>query len=110
MTRHLMATRILPSHVQEYLAMHRAPDPAVGPALLAHGHADYRLHLLGGYAIASFDYLGSDLDADRARLRALPELADWMARTKACQAPLSEAPNAPVWSPLQQIYPLQGER
>lgn len=104
MSRILMATRIRPDRLEDYLAMHRVPDAAVVPMLDRFGHRAYRLHMLGEVAIASFDYTGADLDADRKALRARPELVDWMRRTAACQVPLGSEPGAPIWSPLPLIF------
>lgn len=104
MSRVLMATRIRQERLEDYQAMHRAPDPAVGPNLARFGHEAYRLHMLGEIAIASFDYTGADLDADRKALRARPELADWMRRTAACQLSLGGAPGSPLWSRLPLIF------
>jgi L-rhamnose mutarotase len=104
MSRILMATRIRPDRLQDYLTMHSAPDADVAPMLRRFGHDGYRLHLLGEIAIASFDYTGTDLDADRKALRARPELADWMRRTAACQSHLGETLDAPLWSRLPLIF------
>lgn len=104
MSRILMATRIRPDRLEEYLAMHHAPDPAVAPMLDRFGHHAYQLHMLGEIAIASFDYSGAHLDADRKALRARPELADWMRRTAACQIPLGAEPGAPIWSQLPLVF------
>ena len=106
MSRILMATRLRPERVEEYLAMHRSPHPTVVPMLERFGHNDYRLHMVDDLAIASFDYTGADVDADRRALRARPELADWMRRTNACQIALSPGTGAPVWLQLPQIFPV----
>ncbi len=106
MSRVLMATRLRPERVEDYLAMHRAPDPAVLPMLERYGHCDYTLHLVEDLVIASFEYTGSDLGADRRAMRARPELADWMRCTSACQIALSPGTGAPVWLQLPQIFPV----
>ncbi|MCV6575169.1 MAG: L-rhamnose mutarotase [Cohaesibacter sp.] len=109
MTRVVMATRIKPDCRADYVAMHAQPDPVVAQALRRHGHENYRLDLVGPYAIASFDYSGTDLETDRQHMRALPELADWMARTKACQEPLCLDEDAPLWSEMTPIFTLVDE-
>lgn len=99
-----MAVKILPGRRADYIAMHQNPDPAIAPALKAAHHENYCLSILDDLAVASFDYTGSDIDADRAALRARPELQEWMAKTAACQMSLSNVPDAPVWTALSRIY------
>jgi L-rhamnose mutarotase len=44
----------------------------------------------------------NDLTADRAHLRARPDLQDWMARTAACQ----QAPDGQIWTQMDEIFRL----
>lgn len=99
-----MAVRIRPDRRADYIAMHQNPDPAVAPALQNAHHENYCLSILGDLAVATFDYTGSDLDSDRAKLRARPELQDWMKKTAACQTSINNAPDAPVWTMMSQIF------
>jgi L-rhamnose mutarotase len=95
-----MTARLKPDGVAAYLALHRAPDPTVLAALPAAGHRDYRIFRQGTLLVASFDYAGDDLAAERASLRARPDLAGWMARTAACQ----ESEDGRVWTEMEEIF------
>lgn len=99
-----MAVKILPDRRDDYIAMHQNPDPAVAPALKEAHHENYCLSILDDLAVATFDYTGSDIDADRAKLRARPELQNWMAKTAVCQISMSEVPDAPVWTMMSRIF------
>jgi L-rhamnose mutarotase len=101
-TRIVLATRLHPDRSADYIAMHRDPDPAVLPALLAHGHTNYRIHLVDQLLIASFDYTGTNLEQERLSMRSRPELRDWIERTAACQLPLSTG--STLWSSSQCIF------
>ncbi|WP_170419523.1 L-rhamnose mutarotase [Ruegeria atlantica] len=103
MTRIVLATRIRPKKRTEYVEMHFQPDPEAARALYRFHHENYRLDLVGPYAVASFDYTGADIAEDRRQMRALPELTDWMARTQACQEPLSPE-DTQIWSELTPIF------
>jgi L-rhamnose mutarotase len=98
--RVLLTARLRPDSIETYLALHRDPDPAILSALPAAGHRDYRIFRQGTLLVASFDYAGDDLDAERARLRARPDLAGWMARTAACQ----ESADGRVWTDMEEIF------
>lgn len=100
--RIVLTARLRPDMVETYCALHRSPDPAIVAALPAAGHRDYRIFRRGTLLVASFDYAGDDLAAERARLRARPELQDWMARTAACQ----EAADGPIWQEMDEIFRL----
>jgi L-rhamnose mutarotase len=102
--RVMLTARLRPESVETYLALHRNPDPAILAALPAAGHRDYRIFRQGTLLVASFTYAGDDLAGERARLRARPDLQDWMARTAACQ----EAPDGQVWTEMQEIFRLPG--
>lgn len=98
--RVLLTARLKPGSVETYLALHRDPDPAILAALPAAGHRDYRIFRRGTLLVASFDYFGNDLAAERALLRSRPDLADWMARTAACQ----ETESGLVWTEMEEVF------
>lgn len=102
-TRRIVLTaQLRPDMIEAYRELHRAPDPAIIEALPAAGHRDYRIFQRGTLLVASFDYAGNDLTAERARLRARPDLEDWMARTAACQ----QASDGQIWTEMQEIFRL----
>ena len=100
--RIMLTAQLRPDMVEAYCALHRSPDPAIVEALPAAGHRDYRIFRSGTLLVASFDYAGNDLAAERTRLRARPDLQDWMARTAACQ----EAPDGRIWTEMDEIFRL----
>lgn len=99
-----MIVRLMPEHRETYLHMHRNPDPRVLEALSRAHHTDYRIFLHGEVLVATYDYDGVDLEADRAALRADPALQEWMAKTAACQQKFYPTPNGPLWTMMDEIF------
>jgi L-rhamnose mutarotase len=98
-----MIARLKPERIAAYVEMHRTPDPALAAAMAEAHHSDYKLYRLGDYIVATFLYSGEDLAADRARLRARPELADWMKRTAACQEPIDGTAEQ-IWTVMDLVH------
>ena len=99
-TRIAMTAQLRPEMIDTYLALHRSPDPAIRKALQEEAHRDYRIFRTGTLLVATFEYTGDDLDAQRTRLRARAELADWMARTAECQEPV----NGRIWTLMDEVF------
>lgn len=99
-----LIARLRPERAEEYLAMHRNPDPRALSALERAQHRNYAIHRHGELLVATFDYEGGDLAADRLRMRSDPGLKEWMSRTSACQLPVDAAADAPIWTVMEEIF------
>ena len=99
-----VVVKILPEKVEEYERLHAdVPKPVLDMLRAAHfsNYSIFRLDLiLFGY----FEYLGTDLDADLARIAADPATQEWWKLTDPCQEPMPGAPPGELWSDLTQIF------
>lgn len=106
MQRMAMAIRVRPDRLDEYKALHAAPWPGMDQALRDAGIRNYQIWLeeTSLMLFGCWDYVGTDFDADMARLGALPVTRAWLALTDPCQEPL--VPGQTGWSFLPQVYRL----
>lgn len=98
-----MVINVRPECRADYLRLHENPDPAVMKAIREANHRDYTIFILGNLLVCTFTYTGDDLDADRARLRANPELQDWMQKTTAMQEQFEIAQKGNWWSVMDEV-------
>lgn len=86
-----------------YLELHKSADPIVMQAIRDAHHKDYTIFILGNLLVCTFTYTGDDLDADRARLRARPELQNWMQKTAAMQEQFEIVQDGNWWSVMDEV-------
>jgi len=56
------------------------------------------------YLFGYYEYTGTDFEKDDAELRAIPEYAQWLELTDACQRPLA---NMKSWKSMDNIFFMQ---
>ena len=95
-----------PEHQQEYLQLHRNVWPGVEDTLRAANITNYSIFLRDGTLFAYYEYVGSDYDADMARIAADPESQRWWQLTDPCQQPLPTARPGEVWVEATEVYRL----
>ena len=61
-----------------------------------------------GFLFATFEYHGSDFDADMAAMAADPKTQEWWAIMKPMQAPLETRAPGEWWADMEMVYDLNG--
>ena len=108
--RIVLAIKLKPEKRLKYYYMHRNPNIHVLRLLEEAGHTNYHIHLFNNFLVASFDYTGKDLDADRKWLRSQPELQTWMSEAADCQMPIEPKKSGSWWATMEQIFPIDEAR
>ncbi|MEM5502958.1 L-rhamnose mutarotase [Ahrensia kielensis] len=98
-----MVINVRPEHREEYLRLHKEPDPIVMQALRDANHVNYTIFNLGNLLVCTFTYTGKDLDADRTRLRQRPDLQDWMQKTANMQEQFEVTQEGNWWSVMDEV-------
>ncbi len=75
-----------PECVDEYKKLHTAAWPKVLETISACHLRNYSIFIRGTDLFAYYEYVGSDYDADMARMAADPVTQDWWQHTKPCFA------------------------
>lgn len=73
-----------PECVEEYKKLHSAVWPDVLATISKCNLRNYSIYIMGTDLFTYFEYVGSDYDADMARMEADPVTQEWWKHTKPC--------------------------
>jgi len=109
MKRYGMVLRLDEEKVEEYKRLHAAVWPAVLEAIEASNIRNYSIYLhkldSAGYHLFSyFEYVGSDFEADMAKMAADPETQRWWGVCKPCQEPLENRAEGEWWATMSEVF------
>ena len=76
--------RLKPECVEQYKQLHAASWPKVLATISECNIQNYSIFLKGRDLFAYFEYVGSDYDADMAKMAADPVTQEWWTHTKPC--------------------------
>jgi L-rhamnose mutarotase len=96
--------RLRPDKEEEYLRLHADVWPEVLRRIHDSGIRNYTIFLRDGWLFAYFEYVGTDFEADMARMAADPVTQDWWKLTDPCQERLETAAEGEQWSPMQEAF------
>lgn len=90
----------------DYKALHAAVWPGVLAKIAACNIRNYSIYLREpeNLLFASFEYHGSDFDADMARMADDPETQRWWAVNMPLQRPLDSRKPGEWWAEMQEIF------
>jgi L-rhamnose mutarotase len=57
-----------------------------------------------GISLATFEYVGEDLNADMARMAADPVTQEWWKETDPCQEPVENHQEGEWWSDMEELF------
>ena len=106
MRRIAQVIRLRPEKREEYERLHAEAWPGVLAAIERANIRNYSIwlfepeHLL----FASFEYHGSNYEADMALLAADPETQRWWALTDPCQEPLADRGGDEWWANMREVF------
>ena len=95
--------------LEEYRQLHAAVWPGVLKAIHdchVRNYSIYLHRLPDGqhYLFSYFEYIGTDFDADMARMAADPVTQEWWAVCKPCQRPLADRGPGEWWSAMEEVF------
>lgn len=106
MKRMAMVIGIKPGKIDEYKRLHAAVWPDVLAQIANSNIRNYSIflrepeNLLFGY----WEYHGSDIAADLARMAEDPETREWWTHTDPCQSPLSTRADGEQWAMMDEVF------
>ena len=106
MQRMGMVIGIAPEHIAEYKRLHAAVWPAVLARLAASGIRNYSIFLREpeNLLFGTWEYHGSDFEADMAKMAADPKNQEWWAFTIPCQKPLESRKEGEWWAMMEEVF------
>lgn len=96
--------RVRPEKLDEYKQLHAAPWPGVLERLRACNIGNYSIFLHGELLFSYFEYRGTDLAADMARIAEDPVTQEWWKLTDPCQERLPGTPEGEQWMPIPSVF------
>ncbi|MCB1126721.1 MAG: L-rhamnose mutarotase [Verrucomicrobiae bacterium] len=95
--------------LDEYKQLHAAVWPGVLRRIAQCHIRNYSIFLRQledgrHYLFSYFEYVGSDFDADMARMAADPVTQDWWAVAKPCTRPLDNREPGEWWAGMEEVF------
>lgn len=106
MKRYGSVIKVKPEKLAEYKALHANVWPGVLAKIKQCNIANYSIYYKDGYLFSYFEYLGSDYEADMARMAADPETQRWWDVCKLCQDPLPTRKEGEWWADMEEVFHL----
>jgi L-rhamnose mutarotase len=101
-----MVIGIRPDKIEDYKALHAAAWPGVLAKISDCNITNFVIFLREpeNLLFACFEYHGSDLAADNARMAADPTTQEWWALCMPCQQPLQTRGEGEWWAGMQEVF------
>jgi L-rhamnose mutarotase len=94
---------------EEYVRLHAAAWPGVLATISACNLRNYSIFLKrlddGALYLFSYcEYVGSDYEADRAKMAADPVTREWWRLTDPCQQPIAQRSPGEWWASMDEVF------
>jgi L-rhamnose mutarotase len=106
MKRFGMAIRLKPGSEDAYRAYHAAVGAEVLQMITACNIRNYSIYCKDGMLFSYFEYHGSDMEADWAKMAADPKTQEWWAIVQPLQEPLLTRKNGEWWADMDEVFHL----
>lgn len=98
--------RLNSDSVEKYQRLHERVWPEVLEMISNSNIKNYVIYLREpeNLLFASYEYHGSDHDADMASMARDPKTREWWELTDPCQEPLSSTAEGERWAPMYEVF------
>ena len=104
MKRYGMVIKVVPEKIEEYKRLHAAVWPDVLGMIADCNIANYSIYLKDDFLFSYFEYTGSDLAADMAKMAADPTTQRGWDVCKPCQSPLATRHEGEWWADMEEVF------
>ncbi|SRR5260221_13369161 len=104
MKRYGMVLGVKPEKLDEYKRLHAAVWPDVLAAITRANVRNYTIFQKDRLLFAYFEYHGTDLAADFARMNAKPIVKQWYDVCMPCQEPLATRKKGEWWADMDDVF------
>lgn len=108
MQRMGMVLGIEPTKIAEYKALHAAVWPGILALISACNITNFTIYLREpeNLLFGSWEYVGTDFEADMAKMAADPKNKEWWAVCMPCQKPLDSRKEGEWWAVMEEVFHL----
>jgi L-rhamnose mutarotase len=96
--------KLKPECVESYKAYHAEVWPEVLAMIRECQIRNYSIFLKDNYLFAYFEYHGTDLKADFARMAAHPKTQEWWSIMEPMQEPLPTRQKGEWWAEMEEVF------
>lgn len=104
MERHGSLIRLKDEALEEYKRIHKAVWPGVLATIKACNISNYSIFYKDGVLYAYFEYTGTNLKADMAKMAADPTTQAWWKITMPMQDPLPTRKEGEWWAEMEEMF------
>jgi L-rhamnose mutarotase len=101
-----MVIKLRPGSADAYRRYHAAVWPEVLDQIKDCSIRNYSIYLKDDFLFGYFEYHGSDLKCDMARMAAHPKTRAWWAVMEPLQEPLETRKNDEWWAEMEEVFHL----
>lgn len=113
MQRYGQIIKLKPEKYDEYKRLHAAVWPEILAKIVEANIRNYAIFHKNGLLFAYFEYVGSDFDADMAKIATDPKTHEWWALTDPCQEPVeghsAGSREGNWWQPMEELFSLEDQ-
>lgn len=106
MKRYGQVIAVRPEKLEEYKRLHANAWPGVLKMIKDCHLQNYSIYYKDGLLFSYYEYVGTDYEADMAKMAADPETQRWWDVCKPCQQPLPTRAEGEWWSDMQEVFHL----
>ena len=104
MKRYGMVVMLKPDALDEYKKLHAAVWPEILEMIHSCGIRNYSIFHKDGYLFSYFEYVGSDFEADMAKMAADQTTQKWWELCKPLQEPLATRAQGEWWAEMEEVF------
>lgn len=104
MKRYGMVIGVNPKKIEEYKKLHAAVWPDVLKKITECNIRNYSIYLKNNTLFSYFEYVGSDFDADMAKMAADLTTQKWWDVCKPCQVPVNSREEGEWWANMEEVF------
>ncbi len=106
MKRYGQVVKVKKENIEAYKYHHAHPWKEINAMISECNITNYSIYLKDDYLFAYFEYVGTDFDADMAKMAADPKTQEWWDLMKPMQSPLETREEGEWWSDMEEVYHL----
>jgi L-rhamnose mutarotase len=104
MKRYGMIIRVKPERLEEYKIIHARVWPEILAMIKKCNISNYSIFEKDGLLFAYYEYVGSDYQADMAKMAADPKTQEWWKITDPMQIPLDSRAKGEWWAQMEEVF------
>ncbi len=104
MKRYGQVIKLRPEKYDEYVKLHANTWPAVLKMIHEANIRNYTIFHHDGFLFAYFEYIGTNFDADMAKIAADKTTQEWWSHCEPCQQPLETRKPGEWWANMQEVF------